>query len=781
MTTNSLAPVSFQKKQAIYTISDAEYAPLALTLFDSVRSFYQDSDFYLFILGEGPVKIIDGDINVIYIGDIFNARDLQQRLAYYLQVEIATSLRPQCFQYLFSAGYDRVFYIDPDIYVFRRMTEVDELLDNGVNGIVTAHSLHSSNSDVWDVDGDAVFMQCGIFNLGFLALRNTVETARMLSWWGEQLKWKCLVDWSAGYFVDQKWLEFLPVYFNGFHILKLPTYNFAPWNCQFYQLLTDPAGKFYIDSLDNPVAFIHFSGVKRAERHFRHMRNAYLFYMKELNKRRFVRLELINIDIRFKKKALLLDRICTYIYKQYVKTTQDDTSNPLSDEQFYNYLRGTDEETRLPRYIRALFDVMPDIFVGYARAGIPAAYDSLIPVVRSHFSYDGTLALETFIQLRNEIAGLNYAVEREQESENVIPYYPAFMSFGSDTVASHDKLNGKIVVGSDRTEIVTKTVQIGIPYLDELGGVSASFLKQAKNYTEVWVPSPLCKEMFFKKHGLTNVTAIPYSVPKPIFRMRLTGLPNDKFVILLQHDFAQDFAAQNTLVSVRAFERAFDSQANAQLVCVLLNSNDSDECLALRKTLSNKDNVVLVEGEAGSDMYYSFVHRAHVYISLNRLNVFNYALAEAMSMGKCVIAPTRGGNSVFMHDSNGFLVDGGSVVELEKKAADVMVDLYNDLNLLQKRSKQAKSYIHKHMSPNSIGLIMQKRIEDLQRLEDAQQKLGKRPLMEKVKGKVRRVVFKQPTPVMPQCQETLPPVQHVDFGPIISILLKNVKRQAVLE
>jgi hypothetical protein len=43
-------------RYALFTISDANYVALALTMFESVSKFYQDSDLYLFIVGTGTAK-----------------------------------------------------------------------------------------------------------------------------------------------------------------------------------------------------------------------------------------------------------------------------------------------------------------------------------------------------------------------------------------------------------------------------------------------------------------------------------------------------------------------------------------------------------------------------------------------------------------------------------------------------------------------------------------------------------------------------------------------------
>lgn len=493
-----------KNKQVIFTIADADYAVMALTMFDSVSRFYQDSDLFLFVIGTGTVSRLDGGINVIYIGDVLDDLDLSQRLAYYLQVELATSVRPHCFKFLFAQNYDKAIYLDPDIYVFRRMTEVDDLLNRDVNGIVTPHALRSIQTDV-AVGGDNVFLQCGIYNMGFLALKNTPETIRMVAWWKEKLKWKCIVDLPNGYFVDQKWLDFLPAYFDAFHVLKLPTYNLAPWNSEHYKVLSDSSGNFFVDEFDTPVAFIHFSGIKRAEHHFVGLEEARSFYLEQLQKRKFMKLGFVNYEVRFKPVNLFLDKVCTFLYKDYINSTKDTESNPLVDAGFYDFLHGIDNDTKFPVYIRKLYEMMPDIFIAYLSTQQATNCDNLIASIKDKFSYDGVVNLETMVQLRNDsINGYDFKdgfTETTSQPRNGAKgkpsYYPAILSFctrehhaaNDGSSSGHD-----IIVQSDRIEIVSGDIRICLPYIDDAGTFPIPSSLNAHNYTEVWVPKCLLRK-----------------------------------------------------------------------------------------------------------------------------------------------------------------------------------------------------------------------------------------------------------------------------------------------
>ena len=700
-------------KYAIFTVSDADYAALALTMFESVSKFYPDSDFFLFIFGTGATKKIDGNINVIYIGDILDELDLSQRLAYYLQVELLTSVRPQCFKFLFEQNYGKAIYLDPDLYIFRRMTEIDDLLNGDVNGVVTPHALKSITSNKV-VEGDNTFLQVGIFNLGFLALKNTIEANRMLDWWHDKLKWQCIENRRKGLFVDQKWLDFLPIYFDGFHILKLPTYNLAPWNSEHYNILSDSSGKFFINDFNTPIAFIHYSGVKRSSAHYIYMKEAYEFYLKELKKRRFTKLDFVNYEARFNQDNLFLDKVCIFLYKDYINTTKDTKSNPLLDRGFYDFLHSKDEKSGIPVYVRKLYEILPDIFVKLKKKVV--SFDSAIAFIKNNsFSFNGVVSLETIVQLRNSSIKYNYEIQYENNPIRAsvdLPHYSAVLSFCKKGAnGKRQKFwQRKVTFKSDRVEIIKNFTRVCIPNMGKSEALpNLSAIKE--RYTEIWVPSAYCKDRLQKKGSKRKIKIVPYPVIKPKYKILNIDLPSNQCIIMLRHDFNLDFAIQNPLASLSAFQEAFGQKNDVRLVCFLINVNkQSEDYKALIAAFDNEKNAIIVEGEI-DDNYYSYLHHAHCFISLHQETMFGYPLAEAMSLGKYVVATNNGGNTEYMNHDNSFLVDITSEKELPFEAAKILKSIYNEGNMLNTKSKQARLYIQKHFSPSSVGFIMQERLE----------------------------------------------------------------------
>lgn len=804
-----------KNNKAIFTVSDGDYAVLGLTMFDSVREHYPDADLYLFVIGTGKARVVDNDINIIYIGEIIDKLDLNQRLAFYLQVELATSIRPQCFQHLFSKDYESVIYLDPDLYIFRRMTEVDELLDSGVNGIVTPHALKSIKSKIC-VSGDNTFLMCGIFNLGFLALNNTDESKRMISWWAEKLKWECIVDVKNGFFVDQKWLEFLPIYFDGFHILKLPTYNLAPWNSEHYKILKDSNNKFYIDNYQTPIAFIHYSGAKRSNHHFIHMMDAYKFYVDKLESRRFVKLDFVNIDVRHEISGLHFDKICTFLYKDFVLGKNDVESDPLEGVEFYQYLCSTDPETNLPLYIRKLFEVFPDIFVSYFRENTKITYDGLIQKLRCGFPYDAVVNLETMSQIciDTHIPGVKFlhSVSKGIASKR-FPHLKALEALVERSNSSDNQNTLTISFKPDRVEIYNQIVKVCIPRIDEYCNLRNAEDIFNQNYTEIWVPTSFCKNKICDMYNLSNVTAIPYPVVKPSYEIQSTGLSGNKFVVMICHDFNIDSDLQNTVSAINAFNTAFDESDDTFLVCFLRNVKYSDVYDNILHQLKSKKNTkVVLEGQGDAD-YYSYLHHAHCLLSLHKELNFGYRLAEAMRLGKYVVATNYGGNVDFMNRDNSFLIESGLTDQFNlrgktsfyssepsiKDAAKILNVIYHESNFLNMKSKNARLSIQKNLSPSSIAYIINNRINELTHLQTTlsitKRNHGYRlkrlvlrlfdKLFNILRNKLRKYKIMQKLYL--HCKQKIvtnsPPVTSANVDPqvVLSIIMKIINRPGVIE
>jgi hypothetical protein len=102
-------------------------------------------------------------------------------------------------------------------------------------------------------------MMSGIFNLGFIGVRRSENTDRFLQWWQHKLYDKCTTDFSTGYFVDQKFVEYAFVLFPNISVISDTGYNVAYWN------LHSRAIKYRDNDWlcnDGKLFFYHFSDFK---------------------------------------------------------------------------------------------------------------------------------------------------------------------------------------------------------------------------------------------------------------------------------------------------------------------------------------------------------------------------------------------------------------------------------------------------------------------------------------------------------------------------------------
>ena len=107
---------------------------------------------------------------------------------------------------------------------------------------------------------EAIFLNYGVYNLGFLAVRPTSETTKMLKWWSEKLATQCFDQTESGIFVDQLPMTFVPVFYEEVQVSKNPGYNFAYWNFH-ERAISERDGKYYINE-KYPLVFFHFSNFK---------------------------------------------------------------------------------------------------------------------------------------------------------------------------------------------------------------------------------------------------------------------------------------------------------------------------------------------------------------------------------------------------------------------------------------------------------------------------------------------------------------------------------------
>ncbi len=174
-------------------------------------------------------------------------------------VEACTAVKGKAaVELLKQAGCKKLVYFDPDIALINPMNDVIDLLDTH-SIVLTPHQIEPEpRADRMAIqDNEIASLNYGIFNLGFLAIANTPEGRRFAQWWDDRLRDWCHDRLDIGIFVDQKWCNLVPCFFDAVKVLRDPGYNVASWNLSQRVMRYDATGTALIN--DRPLRFFHFT------------------------------------------------------------------------------------------------------------------------------------------------------------------------------------------------------------------------------------------------------------------------------------------------------------------------------------------------------------------------------------------------------------------------------------------------------------------------------------------------------------------------------------------
>lgn len=237
----------------IFTSICANYAHKARALGESVKANVPDAKFFVCLTErEVPERIKYDCFDQIVLSKDMWPGNFDQFIFKHAIVEASTAVKAHFFQYLMKTYPDeKMFvYLDPDCFVYADLVELKEKLEERPI-VLCPHLLQPGN-----IDMELSSTAHGVYNLGFLGVRNSEEGRRLIDWWAERLYLFCYDDIQRGIFTDQKWMDLVPCFFDA-EVFKHRGYDFAPWSlldCG----MTKENGKYYVK--DDPLRFIHFSG-----------------------------------------------------------------------------------------------------------------------------------------------------------------------------------------------------------------------------------------------------------------------------------------------------------------------------------------------------------------------------------------------------------------------------------------------------------------------------------------------------------------------------------------
>lgn len=177
--------------------------------------------------------------------------------------------------------------------------------------------------------------------------------------------------------------------------------------------------------------------------------------------------------------------------------------------------------------------------------------------------------------------------------------------------------------------------------------------------SEVWAVSE------FARSAIAAVTdkpvlAFPHPIVPPVVDDRIDraalGLP-EGFVFLFCFDLFSVLERKNPLGLIEAFCRAFEPGEGPTLVLKAINGAACvNELEHLRWATKGRKDIVLLDRYLDHDEQGALMALCDCYVSLHRSEGFGLTMAEAMALGKPVIATGYSGNLDFMDASTAYLV-----------------------------------------------------------------------------------------------------------------------------
>jgi hypothetical protein len=243
-----------------FTSLSLSYLSRARVLGHSLRRFQPDWTLWLCITDRAPAgftfDLRDEPFDRVIWTDTLDPVEGKAWLFKHDVVEACTAVKGALLTRLLSEGAEKVFYLDPDIAVFAPLTPLAEMLETN-DLLLTPHLLEPDTLLQAIVDNEVETLDTGAFNLGFLGVSNTDRGRRFAEWWSDRLRRLCYDDRPNGIFVDQKWCDLVPAFFDGVGIIKDPGYNVASWNLSRRKISITSDGLILANG--HTLRFFHFS------------------------------------------------------------------------------------------------------------------------------------------------------------------------------------------------------------------------------------------------------------------------------------------------------------------------------------------------------------------------------------------------------------------------------------------------------------------------------------------------------------------------------------------
>lgn len=265
----------------------------------------------------------------------------------------------------------------------------------------------------------------------------------------------------------------------------------------------------------------------------------------------------------------------------------------------------------------------------------------------------------------------------------------------------------------------------------ELETIPEEWLQLLPLLDEIWSPTEFVAQAMRTRMTVPIEIMPPGVEVGPVERVLKDslGIPDGHCVFLFMFDMYSDFERKNPLAVIRAFRRAFRRDEKATLVLKTSRGTPDEAALTRLQAVAAENGVLLVCELLSRAKAYGFLEMCDCYVSLHRSEGFGLGMAEAMLLGKPVIATGYSGNVDFMNNGNSLLVDyrlteirrAGPLYEAgsvwaepsEEQAGAFMRQVFDDRAGAAALGARAKVELQEKLSLEAAGKRMAARLREI--------------------------------------------------------------------
>jgi glycosyltransferase involved in cell wall biosynthesis len=240
---------------------------------------------------------------------------------------------------------------------------------------------------------------------------------------------------------------------------------------------------------------------------------------------------------------------------------------------------------------------------------------------------------------------------------------------------------------------------------------------------EIMVASTFVEEAFRRSTDkpILRVPLPVYPIAASGLERRDFGLDAGKFIFLCMFDFHSSIERKNPFAVIEAFRTAFPPhRTDVSLLIKTTNGQSAVQQLKRLLKAASVDPRVLVRDDVIPKMHVQALQRCcDAYVSLHRAEGFGLGMAEAMALGKPVIATGWSGNMDFMDAHNSIPVqyqlipippgdypfsEGARWADPDvEAAAAAMVKVVEEPDFAKRLGKSAADSVRENLSPSRVA------------------------------------------------------------------------------